>query len=286
MPIRYPDVLALQEAGRAYAYTERDAILYALGTGWGAEPAGEELPFIYEAGLRTVPTLATVVAWGAGVSTDRVGLNQALVLHVGEETILHRPLPPAATIRADSSVVEVRDRGPERGAVVVRRTVLHDAADGEPIATLNRTILARGDGGFGGPPDRTDATPVPPSRPPDEMFEVATRPDQAALYRLCGDRNPLHIDPRRAAAAGFPGPILHGLCTYGITCRAVIATFCDYDPTRVLAHRVRFSSPVFPGDRLCVELWREGDEVRFEASVPQRNVKVIRDGRTLLQGAA
>ena len=284
MAIDYPAMLDLKETGKRYTYTERDTMLYALGVGLGMEPLNEnELPFVYERNLKAVPTLATVVAWGAGVATDKLGVNYKLVLHGEEKTIFHRPMPVAASIVADSGVVEVYDKGEGKGAIVVRQTVLRDEADGQPIATLLRTIVARGDGGTGG---SKEPTPVPhptPERAPDKIIEYRTAPNQAAIYRLCGDRNPLHIEPERARAAGFNLPILHGLCSYGFTCRAVVEAFCDFDPARVASHQARFSSPVFPGDTLRISLWRDGNIVSFEAEVPERNVKVIRNGMSELR---
>ena len=285
MPIEYPAILALREEGKRFTYTDRDTMLYALGVGMGDDPLNEdELRFVYEKELLAVPTLATVVAWGAGVSTDRLGVNYKLVLHGEEQTIFHRPLPVAATIVADSGVAEVYDKGAGRGAAIVRRTVLRDEADGQPIATLNRTIFARGDGGTGGSKAPSPAPHAAPDRAPEIVLDYQTHGNQAALYRLCGDRNPLHIDPERGRAAGFKAPILHGLCTYGITCRAVLAAYCDFDPTRMASHQVRFSSPVYPGEMLRIMLWRDADVVSFEVAVPARDVTVIKNGKTVLRG--
>jgi acyl dehydratase len=287
MAISYPEILTLQESGRRYSYTDRETLLYALAIGFGVEPqSAAELPFIYEKDLRAVPTLATVVAWGAGVSTERLGLDLGQVLHGEEETILHRPMPPSGRIVADSVVLEVYDKGKEKGAIIVRRTVLRDEASQAPIATLRRTLLARGDGGCGGaeaPPPSPHATPA---RAADLSLEFKTRADQAVLYRLCGDRNPLHVDPRAARAAGFEAPILHGLCTYGITCRAVLQAFCNFDPGLIASHAARFSSPVYPGDTLKVDLWRDGDIVSFQASVPSRGVTAVKNGKTVLRAHA
>lgn len=285
MPIDYPAILNLKETGKKYSYTDRETILYALGVGLGGDPMNtDELPFVYEQELRAIPTQATVVAWGAGVPTDKLGVDYKLVLHGEEKTILHRPMPTQATLIADSGVVEVYDKGNGKGAIILRETILRDAKDGEKIATLQRTIFARGDGGTGG---STASTPKPhptPEREPDAIVEYQTAGNQAAIYRLSGDRNPLHIDPERGKAAGFPGPILHGLCTYGFTCRAVLETFCDFDPNRIASHQARFSSPVFPGDKLRIRLWKEDDKtVSFEADVPDRDVTVIKNGLTKLR---
>ncbi|MDR7103686.1 MaoC/PaaZ C-terminal domain-containing protein [Croceicoccus sp. BE223] len=285
MPISYPAILELRETGKEYTYTDRETMLYALGVGMGNDPMNtDELPFVYEQDLRALPTLATVVAWGAGVPTDKLGVNYKLVLHGEEKTILHRPMPVAATIVADSGVVEVFDKGEGKGAIIVRQTVLRDKADGEPIATLERTIVARGDGGSGGSIAPTPKPHPTPEREPDKIVDYRTAGNQAAIYRLSGDRNPLHIDPERGKAAGFDGPILHGLCSYGFTCRAVVEAFCDFDPGIVASHQARFSSPVFPGDTLRIKLWKEDDKtISFEAQVPERGKTVIRNGLTVLR---
>jgi acyl dehydratase len=284
VPIQYPEILSLRENGRRFTYTDRDTMLYALAIGLGGDPLNEaELPFVYEKHLRAVPTLATVVTWGAGVSTDRLGVNYAMVLHGEEEIIFHRPMAPAGTILTDSGIAEVYDKGEGKGALVLRRTVLRDEADGAPIATINRGIFARADGGCGASTAPSPAPHKPPDRAPDKTLALPTRPDQAALYRLCGDRNPLHIDPAAAAKAGFKAPILHGLCNYGITCRAVLQAYCDYDPARIASHAVRFSAPFFPGETLKIDLWRDGDIVSFEASSLERGVTVIKNGKTVLR---
>ncbi|AMK25570.1 MaoC family dehydratase [Sphingobium sp. TKS] len=284
MPLDYPAILSLREEGYRTQYGDRDTMLYALGIGMGADPLNAaELPFVYEKDLRAVPSLATVISWGAGISTDKLGLDHHLVLHGEEEIIFHRPLPPAAAIIADWAVSRVYDKGRDKGALVVLQTVIRSAADREPLCTINRTLFARGDGGCGG---STEPPPMPhavPTRAADFSVDIATRPDQGALYRLCGDRNPLHIDPEAAKLAGFDGPILHGLCTYGLSCRAVLQTICEYDPSRIIHHSARFSAPVYPGDTVRIDIWKDGDAASFEASVPSRGVTVIRNGRTLLR---
>jgi acyl dehydratase len=290
MAIEYSDALSLTEKGLRYTYTDRDAMLYAIAIGMGSEPPnpqgsryGNELPFVFERDLRVVPTFASVIAWGAGVSVGKLGLDPKGVLHGEEETIFHRPLAPSGSVLADSGVVEIYDRGKDRGAIVLRQTVLRSEGDGEPVVTIKRTLFARRNGGEGGATSEAPRPHPVPVRPPDIALRYATMPNQAILYRLCGDRTLLHVDPAAASAAGFDRPILHGLCTYGICCRAVLEAYCGYDPGRIANHAVRFSSPVFPGDILEVKLWRDGDIVAFEAEVPERNVTVIKNGRTILR---
>jgi acyl dehydratase len=166
--------------------------------------------------------------------------------------------------------------------VVINETTWTDEK-GEKAATLTMSMFYRGDGGFGGP---TEGQPEPhavPTRAPDLSVDIATRPDQALIYRLNGDRNPLHSDPEFARQAGFPRPILHGLCTYGLTCRAVLQAVTGYDPEQILSHQVRFSAPVFPGDVVSVDLWKDGKAISFEARVQARNVTVIKNGLTILR---
>jgi len=282
MPIAYPEILSLASEPQPFAWTDRETMLYALGVGMGSDPMNErELPFVYESGLKAVPTMATVVAWGAGPPMGKLGINFLLVVHGEQKVEFHKPLPTEASITAEGRVIGAYDKG-DKGAVIYTETVLKDARSGEKIATLTSSTFARGDGNFGGPAEGAPEPHEVPTRAPDMTLEFPTRPDQALIYRLSGDRNPLHSDPGIARAAGFPRPILHGLCTYGITCRAVLQAYCDFDPTKIRSHQVRFSSPVFPGETIAVDLWRDGDVVSFEARVKERGVTVIRNGKSVL----
>ncbi|MFP6850463.1 MAG: MaoC/PaaZ C-terminal domain-containing protein [Pseudomonas sp.] len=284
MAIDYPAVLELREEGRRFEWTEREVMLYAVGVGMGADPLDEkELRYVYERDLCVLPTFASVAAWGAGITPERIGLDRRRTLHGEEQTVLHRPIPLAGSIVADSRVIAIYDKGADKGAVVVRETVLKSADDGEPIATLTRTAFARGDGGFGGPEQGGTSAPQRPARAADRTIDLPTRHDLALLYRLSGDRNPLHADPQVARAAGFERPILHGLCTYGLTCRAVLQAFCDYDASRIASHGARFSAPVLPGDTVSVDMWQEGKTIFFEARVNARDVVVIKNGMTVLR---
>ncbi len=285
MAIEYPKILSLKREGDPYSWTDREVMLYALGIGMGADPMDErELAFVNEGcfhprPLKVVPTFASVAAWGAGPGD--LGINRLLVVDGERDITFHKPLPVSARITADSRVVAVYDKGKDKGAVVTRETVLR-AEGGEPLATLVSSAFARGDGGFGGPSDGQPAPHAVPARAPDRSVDITTRPDQALLYRLCGDRNPLHSDPEFARQAGFPRPILHGMCTYGLTCRAVLQTYADYDASAFRRHAVRFSAPVYPGETVTVDLWKDGDTVSFEAKVKARNVTVIKNGMTVL----
>jgi acyl dehydratase len=293
MPIYYPDILEQKTEPRTFSYGDKDVMLYALGIGMGRDPMDErELPFVYEKDLKVVPTAATVLAAGAGRRASqnveqkpglRVSqLNYLMVVHGEQKVELHKPLSASGTYTAQSRTIGAYDKGKDKGAVVVNETVWTDEA-GEKVATLTGSTFARGDGGFGGPSEGAPEPHKVPERKPDISVPFETRPDQALIYRLNGDRNPLHSDPDVAKKAGFPRPILHGLCTYGITCRAVLQEICDYQPERILSHQARFSAPVFPGDTITVDLWVDGDVVSFEARVLDRGATVIRNGKTVLR---
>jgi acyl dehydratase len=282
MPIQYPEVLALRDEERRFSWTPWDTMLYALSVGAGSDPARDgELGYLLEDGLRALPTLATVVAWGAGVSPAQLGIERQRALHGAERIVLHRPMPAAGEVVARSRVAAVYDKG-EKGAIIERETQLADAVSGEPLATLHRTAVARADGGFGGPRD-APPSPESPVRAPDILLRFTTRPDQALIYRLCGDRNPLHSDPEAARQAGFARPILHGLCTFGICCRGVLEACCDFEPARLAEFSARFSAPVVPGDNIEMRIWQDGAEVAFDARVPARDVFVIKGGRASLR---
>lgn len=284
MPIDYEKAIQLRSEGQEFSYGDRETMLYALGIGLGSDPMNlRELPFVYENGLKVMPTQATVIAWGAG-KTHAIGINYMMVVHGEQKLVVHKPLPDSASIVADWAVTHILDKGPGKGAVIYSDTVIRDSKSGEKYVTLTGATFARADGGFGGPSTGGPAVHEVPARAPDAELELPTTPNQALIYRLSGDRNPLHSDPALAKAAGFDRPILHGLCTYGITCRAVLQTYCDYDPTRIIGHDVRFSSPVFPGETIVTRMWKDGNVVSFEASVKERpGVTVIKNGKTTLR---
>ncbi len=284
MAINYEKLMASKTTGQEFEYRDRETMLYALGIGFGRDPMNtKELPFVYEKGLKTVPTMSTVIAWGAGGMRDS-GINYMMVVHGEQKLTLHKPLPIAAKIVVDSRIIGAWDKGKDKGAILVGETVIKEKTTGDKLCTMQSTTFARGDGGFGGPREGAPEPHKMPERKPDMTVEVDTRPDQALLYRLSGDRNPLHSDPDFAKAAGFPRPILHGLCTYGTCCRAVISSsICNYDPTLITGFDVRFSSPVFPGETIAVDLWKDGNVVSFRARVTARDVVVINNGKCTLK---
>jgi acyl dehydratase len=291
MAIHYPDVLQERTVPKTFSYADKDVMLYALGIGFGDDPMDEaELAFVYEKALKVVPTAATVLSSSAGPSELApmpAGLkvseiNYPLMLHGEQKVVLHRPLPTAGTFTTETRTVGAFDKGRDKGAVIVSETDWRDAA-GEVVVTLTSSRFCRGDGGFGGP---TEGAPEPhavPKRAPDLSVDYPTRPGQALLYRLNGDRNPLHSDPAVARAAGFEVPILHGLCAYGITCRAVLQHVLDYDAGRILSHQVRFSAPVMPGETITVDIWKDAKDISFETRIKSRGVTSIRNGLTRLR---
>jgi acyl dehydratase len=285
MPINYDELMALKNLGQKFAYGDREVMLYAYGIGMGADPLDErELAFVNEAAaiarpLKVVPTFASVAAWGAG--PGEMNLNRMMVVDGERDITFHRPLAVAANLLVDSRVLAVFDKGKDKGAVIRHQTVLKND-NGEELATLVASRFARGDGGFGGPSEGQPEPHNVPTRAPDRSVDISTRPDQALIYRLCGDRNPLHSDPEFARRAGFAKPILHGMCTFGITCRGILQAYADYDPAAFRQHAARFSSPVYPGETVTLDMWKDGNVISFEAKVKAREAVVIRNGKAVL----
>ena len=282
MSINYEKVKNWPFAPVEQTYTEKDSILYALGLGLGADPLDQgQLHFVFEEdGFSALPTMAAVLGTpGFWVRDPETGIDWKKILH-GEQGIkLHRPLPPAATVIAQTRVTEIIDKGEGKGALIYTEREISDKATGEKLATLTSTTFGRGDGGFGGP---TVAQPQPhplPDREPDEVCDLPTAPQAALIYRLSGDPNPLHADPKVAATAGFDAPILHGLCTLGVAGHAVLKICCDYDPARFKSLNLRFSAPVYPGETIRTEMWRDANVVSFRAKVVERDVMVLNNGR-------
>ena len=273
----FPDIV--------HDYTERDTMLYALGLGFGSNPmdAGA-LRFVYEKNLQVVPTMATVMGSpGIWWRDPRTGADFVKLVHGEQDVRLLRPLPVRGSLIARNQVVSLTDKGPGKGALAVVLRRLIDVASGETVAESRNVTFLRGDGGFSEISGVSDPGPEPlppvPERAADIEVSYATRPEAALLYRLSGDVNPLHADPEIALKAGFDRPILHGLCTYGMGARAVIERVLDFDAARLRRLAVRFTSPVWPGEVVRYELWRDGEQVlRLRASVDARNAVVLNNG--------
>lgn len=244
------------------SWTSADTLLYALGVGAGAsDPTGAELEFTTDntAGVaqRVLPTFPVVVVrGGAGVYSAVGEIDRTMLVHGEQEVELHVPLPVEGRVSSVTTLTGIYDKG--SGAVIATETVATNPATGEAVFTTRSSAFVRGQGGFGGDRGPSGREPAP-ERQPDHVVSYRTRPDQALLYRLSGDRNPLHSDPGFAARAGFERPILHGLCTFGFTGRALLHTLCGSDPDRFVAMSGRFSRPVMPGDELTVSMWVTGD---------------------------
>ena len=285
MPIDYEKLLALDIPEVTQTYTQADTILYALGLGLGQDPMDvRQLAYVYEKDLRALPMMACVLAHPrAWLYAADTGIDWPRVVH-GEQGIrLHRPLPVAGTVRGKSRIVEIVDKGAGRGAIIYMQREVVDAADGALLASVMQSTFCRGDGGFGGPRQvsaelQAAFSQAPPERAPDLVCDLATRPEAALLYRLSGDFNPLHADPDFAKAAGFPRPILHGLATFGVAGHALLRSACGDDLARLRAMAGRFSAPVFPGETIRTEFWRDGSVVNFRARVVARDVLAITNG--------
>ena len=282
MAIVYDRLLALKIPDVERSYTERDPIFYALSLGLGQDPVNaEELPFVYEENTKVLPTFPVVVAqpgfWARELDT---GIDWVKVVHGEHDLVLHTPLPARGTVTSQTRVIDVIDKGPGKGALVISQRKLNDKATGQLHATITQTTFCRGDGGFGGPPRTAPEPHALPTRAPDAVCDLVTRPEMALLYRWNADMNPLHADPAIATAAGFGRPILHGLATFGVSGHAILKTMCGYDPGRFKSMAVRFSAPVYPGETIRTEMWRDGTIVSFRARVIERDIVVLNNGRT------
>jgi acyl dehydratase len=263
-----------------HEYSARDTILYALGLGLGSDPMDEEqLRFVYERDLRALPTMAVVLAYpGFWLREPGTGVNWKKILHGEQGIVWHAAIPPAATVAGRTRVTEIIDKGAEKGSLLFSERVVRDAKTGEKLVTLSGTTVLRGDGGFGGPAKQAPKPHAIPQRAPDAVCDLPTALNAALIYRLSGDYNPLHADPEVARSAGFPRPILHGLCSLGVAGRALLKTVAAYDPARFKSMRLRFTAPVFPGETIRTEMWIDGPRVSFRARVVEREAVVLDNG--------
>lgn len=284
MPIDVDVALAAELAPVEFSWTSSDVQLYNLALGAGSDPMDPgELRYLTDGTPQVLPTFSSVAATfhmtePPAVSYPGVDIELGRVLHGSESVTVTGPLPASGTARAVTRFTDIWDKG--KAAVLVSRTEVTDL-DGNPLWTLRRSIFARGEGGFGG--DRGPSTSnTTPDRDPDVVTDIAILPQQALLYRLCGDRNPLHSDPGFAAAAGFPRPILHGLCTYGMTCKALVDTLLDADAARVVSYGARFAGVVFPGETIRANVWRDGDRYVGVVTAPDREDATVLSDVTLV----
>lgn len=268
-----------------HAFSAREAALYALAVGFGADP--QDARALRYAGvfdpIQIAPSMAAVLAYpGQWMRDPESGIDWRQVVHGEQRLRLERPLPATGRVRARTRVSAIVDKGKDKGAIVVMTRELREAGSGELLATVQQLNFCRAEGGFSTAGEPCDALPAPlpaaPQADPDAFYDVPTRADAALLYRLCGDMNLLHADPVVAAAAGFSRPILHGLATYGIAGHAVLRLACDYDPSRLRTLDARFTAPAYPGETLRTELWRAGNLVHFRVRSLDRDVVVLGNG--------
>ncbi len=261
-------------------YTEKDTILYALGIGFGQEATNpDHLKYVYEQDLQAFPTMAVVLGYpGFWMKNPEAGINWVKLVHGEQRLTMHRPIPAKGRVIGRSRISHVIDKGADKGALVITERTLTDADD-NLLVTIAQTTFCRGDGGLSQSDDSPAALEATPDTAPDMTCSLPILEQAALIYRLCADNNPLHADPAVAARAGYPRPILHGLCTYGVAARAIIQTVCGNHADKLASLNTRFSSPVYPGETLVVEMWKDGNTgVRFRAKVSERDVIVLSHG--------
>lgn len=265
--------------------TPRDAALYALSVGMGQDPLdARQLVFVDPTPkMRVMPSMALVLAHpGFWLGDPATSVDATGVLHAEQALELLSELPAEGVVTSETVVTRLTDKGPGKAALLVTETMLHNE-EGKALARLERTTFLRGGGGFGGDNPASDPPRPARPRPADHIVDLATRPEQALLYRLNGDLNPLHADPALASQAGFRRPILHGLCTAGLVCHALLSALADYDQRRLTGFRLRFTGPVYPGETLRTEIWDDGV---FRVNVLERNAAVVEGGTAAVVPAA
>lgn len=273
MPIDLDKALGAELPSQEFSWTASDVALYALSVGAAADPVDTiGLEYVHDTDPKVLPSFATVAATmnvteAPRVSFPGVEIDLAKVVHGSQSVRLHRPIPAAGTATTTTTIAEIQDKGSAAVIIQESETV---SADGQKLWTSRSGIFARGEGGFGGERGTSEKVEYP-EREADHTIEVATLPQQALFYRLCGDRNPLHSDPAFAEAAGFPRPILHGLCSYGLVLRAVVDQVLGGDVARVGGYGVTFGGIFFPGETMRIRVWEEGSRLLVAATVAERD---------------
>ena len=246
----------------------------------------QQLQYVFEEAepFMALPTMAVVLGSPGFWSRDpETGIDWVKVLHGEQKMVIHNPLPTSATIKAKSKVTGLVDKGADKGALILTERTLKDAESGLDLATLTSTTFARGNGGYDGPSDEAPRPHKVPEREPDFAVDLTTLDMAALIYRLSGDYNPLHASPSVARAAGFPKPILHGLCSLGVAGHAILKGCCDYDAKRLKSLQLRFSSPVYPGETMRTEIWRDGANISFKSKIVERDVVVLDNGHATVE---
>ncbi|MEE9607840.1 MAG: MaoC/PaaZ C-terminal domain-containing protein [Myxococcota bacterium] len=275
MPIDPNKALGAKISEGTYSWTKDQVILYHLGVGAGVPPTDpRELEYTYEKNLKVLPSFGVIPVFGALGGLGNVpGLqfNFAMLLHGEQDLEIHQPIPPEATVSSAGTVAGLYDKG--KAALVVLEVKSKDES-GKPLFTNRFSLFLRGEGGFGGE-SGPKAGNLPPQREPDGVIESPTLPQQALIYRLSGDKNPLHADPEFAKLGGFDKPIIHGLCSYGVVCKAIVDHLLDGETTKVARYQARFVGVGFPGETYLTSYWKEGDKILIQAKSKERDAPII-----------
>ena len=277
MTINYDEIMNLTSENVEISYSDKDSILYSLGIGLGNDPMNlNELKYVYENSQSVLPSMATNFQYHSPLLL-KTNINFIMVVHGEQRLSITNALPVSGDFIANAKVIGCYDKGPARGAIIEVETTVKNKKNNEEICKLVSTTFARGDGGFGGPDSPKKEIFIPDGEP-DYVSEVSTKPDQALIFRLSGDYNPLHSDPNFAKAAGFEKPILHGMCTYGIACRSLVNEICENDASKLKRFDCRFSSPVYPGETIVTEMWKNDKMIYFSSKVKERDKLVLKNG--------
>ena len=277
MTINYDEIMNLKSENVEISYSDKDSILYSLGIGLGNDPMNlNELKYVYENSQSVLPSMATNFQYHSPLLL-KTNINFIMVVHGEQRLSITNALPVSGDFIANAKVIGCYDKGPARGAIIEVETTVKNKKNNEEICKLVSTTFARGDGGFGGPDSPKKEIFIPDGEP-DYVSEVSTKPNQALIFRLSGDYNPLHSDPNFAKAAGFEKPILHGMCTYGIACRSLVNEICENDASKLKRFDCRFSSPVYPGETIITEMWKKDKMIYFNSKVKERDKLVLKNG--------
>ena len=282
MTINYDEIMNLTSENVEISYSDKDSILYSLGIGLGNDPMNlNELKYVYENSQSVLPSMATNFQYHSPLLL-KTNINFIMVVHGEQRLSITNALPVSGDFIANAKVIGCYDKGPARGAIIEVETTVKNKKNNEEICKLVSTTFARGDGGFGGPDSPKKEIFIPDDEP-DYVSEISTKPDQALIFRLSGDYNPLHSDPNFAKAAGFEKPILHGMCTYGIACRSLVNEICENDASKLKRFDCRFSSPVYPGETIITEMWKKDKMIYFNSKVKERDKLVLKNGVSVIK---
>ncbi|GAA6150327.1 Acyl dehydratase [Pseudooceanicola nitratireducens] len=286
--INYDALMAREFPVIEHQYTAKDSILYALGLGLGVtdplNPSHLRATYERDPDFAALPAMVNVLGYpGFWAMEPDTGLTWQKILHGEQALTLHAPLPAEGTLVSQLRITGIVDKGEGKGALIYSERDLTDKATGARVATVSSTSFARGDGGFGGPDGPVKPVQPVPEGTPDVTHDFTTPEGAALIYRLSGDLNPLHADPAVAEGAGFKRPILHGLCTLGVASWSITQALADGDFTALTHLELRFTSPVYPGETIRTEMWRDGSDIRFRARVVERDVVVLNNGLARLK---